>query len=301
MSGSASSPPCGFAAAPWPPSAAATAPAGVDAAFTFASAGGASARAAEGPNARAKAKSSPRAKIGCRGMDEDLVWDGLKGDRGSIHGAGGPDSCEFETATSAKRQVGPKATDRSPHSARWSRMMISAKNVTPSISAAAMIMAVWMLPAVSGWRAMLSTAERARLPIPNPAPMMTRPTPMARRSENGARVTTGSVPVGAAGWADAVPCASSSRPTARMADLTNFIGPLTPWKRSHNRGEKLRSQRAARQRRDEDPPPRHRPPAPRRSVRVDREADEQRGQEGEDVRLQEGHEQFQQAQQDHAD
>jgi hypothetical protein len=30
------------------------------------------------------------------------------------------------------------------------RMMISAKNVTPSISAAAIIMAVWMFPAISG-------------------------------------------------------------------------------------------------------------------------------------------------------
>ena len=35
---------------------------------------------------------------------------------------------------------------------------ISAKNVTPSISAAATIMAAWMFPATSGCRAMLSTA-----------------------------------------------------------------------------------------------------------------------------------------------
>ena len=68
----------------------------------------------------------------------------------------------------------------------WSRMMIRAKNVTPSISAAAMIMAVWMLPAISGCRAMLSTAALARLPMPSAAPMITSPAPTARRSENGA-------------------------------------------------------------------------------------------------------------------
>ena len=61
--------------------------------------------------------------------------------------------------------------------------MIRAKNVTPSISAAAMIMAVWMFAAVSGWRAMLSTADLASPPIPSAAPMMIRPTPMARVSE----------------------------------------------------------------------------------------------------------------------
>ena len=39
------------------------------------------------------------------------------------------------------------------------KQTIKAKNVTPSISAAAMIMAVWTLLATSGCRAMLSTAE----------------------------------------------------------------------------------------------------------------------------------------------
>ena len=123
-------------------------------------------------------------------------------------------------------------------------MMISAKNVTPSISAAAMIIAVWMLPAVSGWRAMLSTADLASPPMPSAAPMITRPTPMARRSENGALGPSGrgdrAWPRSSAAWADAAPCASSSRPTARTADLTNFIGPLTPRVWSPTQGERLR-------------------------------------------------------------
>ena len=74
--------------------------------------------------------------------------------------------------------------DQDPKST-CSKMMISAKNVTPSISAAAMIIAVWMLPAISGWRAMLSTADLARPPMPKAAPMMTRPAPIAFRSEKG--------------------------------------------------------------------------------------------------------------------
>ena len=65
-------------------------------------------------------------------------------------------------------------------------MIASAKNVKPSMSAAAMIMAVWILPSISGWRAMLSTAPLASLPIPSAAPRITMPAPMAFRSENGA-------------------------------------------------------------------------------------------------------------------
>ncbi len=65
-------------------------------------------------------------------------------------------------------------------------MMMSAKNVTPSISAAAMIMAVWIFPAISGWRAMLSTAALARPPMPNAAPTMTKPAPIVFKSKNGA-------------------------------------------------------------------------------------------------------------------
>ena len=53
------------------------------------------------------------------------------------------------------------------HAATTSTMhTIRAKNVTPSIMAAVMIMAVWMLPATSGWRAMLSTAHEPILPMP---------------------------------------------------------------------------------------------------------------------------------------
>ena len=42
----------------------------------------------------------------------------------------------------------------------------NSEQVTPSIMAAVMIMAVWMLPATSGWRAMLSTAHEPILPMP---------------------------------------------------------------------------------------------------------------------------------------
>ena len=50
----------------------------------------------------------------------------------------------------------------------YSLMMhtIKANRVTPSSMAAVMIMAVWMLPATSGWRAMLSTAQEPILPMP---------------------------------------------------------------------------------------------------------------------------------------
>jgi len=49
-------------------------------------------------------------------------------------------------------------------------MTISAKNVAPSIRAAAMIMPVWTLPATSGWRLIASTAMPPILPMPRPAP-----------------------------------------------------------------------------------------------------------------------------------
>ena len=54
-----------------------------------------------------------------------------------------------------------------------------------------MIMAVWMLPAISGWRAMLSTEPLARLPMPMAAPMITSPAPIAFKSENGAATGLG--------------------------------------------------------------------------------------------------------------
>src|SRR5262249_15054069 len=65
------------------------------------------------------------------------------------------------------------------------RMMRSAKTLTPSINAAAMIIEVLMFPAISGCRDMLSTAAAASLPIPNAAPMITMPAPIPLRSENG--------------------------------------------------------------------------------------------------------------------
>ena len=131
-------------------------------------------------------------------------------------------------------------------------MMISAKKVTPSISAAEMIMAVWMLAAVSGWRAMLSTADLVRPPIPIAAPRITRPTPMARRSENGAAAAAVSVAVAGA-WADAVPCASNIMPMARTADLTNFIEPWTP--RWSHEGGTPRNEQSARRGSEGPPPP----------------------------------------------
>jgi hypothetical protein len=54
-----------------------------------------------------------------------------------------------------------------------------AKKVTPSIKAAETIIAVWMFPATSGCLAMLSTAQDPILPMPYPAPMITKPAPKA--------------------------------------------------------------------------------------------------------------------------
>src|SRR5512142_1827519 len=55
---------------------------------------------------------------------------------------------------------------------------IRAKNVTPSISPAATIIAPRMSPAALGWRAMPSIAAAARRPMPAAPPMMVRPAPM---------------------------------------------------------------------------------------------------------------------------
>ena len=198
--------------------------------------------------------------------------------------------------------------------------MISAKNVTPSISAAAMIMAVWMLPAVSGWRAMLSTAALARPPMPSAAPMMTRPTPIARRvgerelrlagvgQLRGLRQVLRRVAGGPLG---------ERRPLNEHQQADGQHGGLDEFHRTldslvgHTRGKEPLGRRAARRRgrgtprpdrestsaagRADEPQPRSAAGGP--SVRVDRRADEQRRQEGEDVRLQERHEQLQQAQQ----
>ncbi len=65
-------------------------------------------------------------------------------------------------------------------------MIASAKNVNPSMRAAAMIMAVRIFPSISGCRAMLSNAPLASMPIPSAAPSVTMPAPIAFRSENGA-------------------------------------------------------------------------------------------------------------------
>jgi hypothetical protein len=46
-----------------------------------------------------------------------------------------------------------------------------------------MIIAVWMFPATSGWRAILSTAQEPILPMPMPAPMMIKPAPKAPPSQ----------------------------------------------------------------------------------------------------------------------
>ena len=79
-----------------------------------------------------------------------------------------------------------------------------------------MIMAVWMLPAISGWRAMLSTAPLASCRCPSAAPMITRPAPIALRSENGAAAAR---PLGVRG---AVGHEERSAP-AKTIDLINFI------------------------------------------------------------------------------
>src|SRR4051794_30641216 len=94
--------------------------------------------------------------------------------------------------------------------------------------------------------------------------------------------------------------------TIKAADFTNFIGTSTPYY-PVKRGRK-RDRRATRRAGDGPEPtprektwqPTRRPRGRRRSVPVSRRADEQRGQEREDVRLQEGYEEFQEAQGDHA-
>src|SRR5882672_372866 len=53
----------------------------------------------------------------------------------------------------------------------------SAKSVTPSISAAAMIIEVRMSPVAAGWRAVPSIAAAARRPMPKPAPRTASPAP----------------------------------------------------------------------------------------------------------------------------
>jgi hypothetical protein len=60
------------------------------------------------------------------------------------------------------------------------RMMqtTSAKRVTPSMSAAAMIMLVRISAIADGWRLEPSIADAASLPMPMPAPMTAKPAPM---------------------------------------------------------------------------------------------------------------------------
>src|SRR5882762_1276004 len=54
----------------------------------------------------------------------------------------------------------------------------SANSVTPSISAAAMIIEVRMSPPADGWRAVPSMAAAASRPMPKPAPRTARPAPI---------------------------------------------------------------------------------------------------------------------------
>lgn len=52
------------------------------------------------------------------------------------------------------------------------------KSATPSISAAAIIIDVLISPNASGFLPLASIAEPANLPIPNAAPITTRPAPI---------------------------------------------------------------------------------------------------------------------------
>src|SRR5271157_1304109 len=101
----------------------------------------------------------------------------------------------------AKQRVGKSASSLARKSDQTIICSSSAKNVTPSISAAAMIMAVWMLPAISGWRAMLSTAALPSIPIPIAAPTMMMPAPIALRSSGrGATVAVAARGVVSSPW-----------------------------------------------------------------------------------------------------
>ena len=93
------------------------------------------------------------------------------------------------------------------------RMISSAKNVTPSISAAAMIIEVLMFPAISGCRDMLSTAALASPPMPIAAPMIT--SAGADRPQVGeGRVALGRM---------RLPLAKRKSVPATMIDLIHFI------------------------------------------------------------------------------
>src|SRR5919206_4983554 len=126
---------------------------------------------------------------------------------------------------------------------------------------------------------MLSRAAAPMRPNPQPAPMMATPAPMPAPTLAPDRVAL----LGA--WAIAGETASSNTTTTRASSCRVFMGAPGPRSRKRpcftaNTG---------------------RPARPAGSVlRVQAHAHEQGGQEDEDVRLQERHEQFHQAQGDHA-
>jgi hypothetical protein len=83
-----------------------------------------------------------------------------------------------------------------------------------------MIMAVWMFPATSGCRAMLSTAQEPILPIPMPAPMMIKPAPKAPPSQIEKPLeVAASVPV----WAIAGAAVNSSNRQLKAAIFVNLF------------------------------------------------------------------------------
>ena len=66
------------------------------------------------------------------------------------------------------------------------KQITSAKRVTPSTSAAAIIIVVLISPLASGCLPIASMAEAANLPIPRPAPITASPAPMP--AANAARL-----------------------------------------------------------------------------------------------------------------
>src|SRR3954462_7473062 len=137
------------------------------------------------------------------------------------------------------------------------RMMqtTSANRVTPSMRAAAMIIEVRMSPAEEGWRAVPSMAAAARRPMPKPAPMTARPAPSAAArypSENWFMVQTST---------------SFRCPEPQRRGVASCRGVWT-------RGRCEVAQPAI------------------ASVRVLRHPDEERGEDGQDVGLDEGDEQL---------
>src|SRR5580693_1896131 len=175
--------------------------------------------------------------------------------------------------------------------------MMRAKSATPSTSAAAMIMLTPIGPTASGWRAIASTALPPMRPMPMPQPMTAMPAPMAPPSLRAPSVvrpvpTAGAAPARPAvssAWAGTTDASISTKPaainiSANLAALLVIANSPFLLCLAAAQGRRRVGRRSVGRR------------FPVRVVMVEdgRLADEQRRQEGEDERLQEGDEELEQ-------